>query len=330
VASPSRTYLFALVDGGGTVPPELGIARRLSDRGHHVTVLADRTLDTQVRAARAHFAPWTESWGQFEDAHLRTPTRLLRGMVDQMFLGPAPAQSADTLAAIARLRPDLVLASFPAVGAMIAAESATQPFDVMLPNVYPLPAEGMPPFGVGLTPARGPLGRLRDATLRGLSATLFDRYALERINQFRAQHGLAPLAHTWDQLHHARRELVLTSRAFDFPARVGANVRYVGPILDDPAWATATGWMPPSGNAPLVLVALSSTFQNQADSLHRIVSALASSRHAACAGERHSSRRRAASRDPRRGARRGHPWWAWHRDQVAVRGSSPRCTPPRP
>ena len=36
-----HTYLFMLTDDGGTVPPELGVARRLVDRGHRVTVLAD-------------------------------------------------------------------------------------------------------------------------------------------------------------------------------------------------------------------------------------------------------------------------------------------------
>jgi len=39
-----HTYLFMLTDDGGTVPPELGVARRLVDRihrVHRVTVLAD-------------------------------------------------------------------------------------------------------------------------------------------------------------------------------------------------------------------------------------------------------------------------------------------------
>jgi MGT family glycosyltransferase len=275
VTSPSRTYLCALIDGGGTVAPELGIARRLIERGHRVTVLAEHTLGEQVRQTGAEFVPWTESWGQFEDWQLRTPSRLLRGMADQMFLGPAPTQAEDTLAAISRVRPDLVLTSFPALGAMIAAESAGVAFDVMLPNVYALPAEGMPPFGVGFSPARGPLGRQRDRVMRVMSATLFDRYSLAQINRFREEFGLHPLAHSWDQLHEARRELVLTSPAFDFPAKVPDNVRYVGPILDDPSWAQRDRWMPPAGRAPLVLVALSSTFQNQAESLKRIAAALA-------------------------------------------------------
>ena len=45
-------------------------------------------------------------------------------------------------------------------------------------------------------------------------------------------------------------------------------------MLDDPAWADRDPWTPPPGDDPLVLVALSSTFQDQADCLQRIVDAL--------------------------------------------------------
>lgn len=43
-----HTYLFALTDGGGTVPPELGVARRLVERGHRVTVLSEDSMAAQV------------------------------------------------------------------------------------------------------------------------------------------------------------------------------------------------------------------------------------------------------------------------------------------
>ena len=66
---------------------------------------------------------------------------------------------------------------------------------------------------------------------------------------------------------------MLTSADFDFPAELPANVRYVGPVLDDPAWA-ATPWTAPPGDDPLVLVAMSSTFQDHAGCLQRIVDAL--------------------------------------------------------
>jgi MGT family glycosyltransferase len=90
----------------------------------------------------------------------------------------------------------------------------------------------------------------------------------------RATHELAPVRHYQDQVHRARRQLVLTSAGFDFPAEVPASVRYVGPVLDDPAWAGGS-WTPPPGDAPLVLVSMSSTFQNQAAGLQRVIDALA-------------------------------------------------------
>ena len=89
----------------------------------------------------------------------------------------------------------------------------------------------------------------------------------------RATYGLAPLDRFWDQVHHADVELVLAAEAFDFPGPLPANVRYVGPVLDDPSWSRS--WTPPPGEDPLVLVALSSTFQDQVGCLQRIVDALA-------------------------------------------------------
>lgn len=270
-----RTYLFALTDAGGTVPPELGVARRLVDRGHRVTVLADESMADQVRRTDAVFRPWTSSpAGEFRDWQLRSPTAQASGMADHMIVGPAPGQAADTVSAIDEIEPDLVVASSFAVGAMIAAEARGLPFDILIPNAYPLPAIGMPPFGMGLTPARGPLGRQRDRFVSAAGARLMDRYTLERINALRTEYRLDPVTTSWHQQGHARRQLVLTSAAFDFPASLPENARYVGPILDDPAWAHDETWTAPPGEGPLVLVAMSSTFQNHVECLQRIADAL--------------------------------------------------------
>jgi MGT family glycosyltransferase len=75
-------------------------------------------------------------------------------------------------------------------------------------------------------------------------------------------------------LRRARRQLVMTSADFDFPGALPTSVRYVGPVLDDPAWAEVTPWTPPAGAEPLVLVAMSSTFQDQIGCLQRVIDAL--------------------------------------------------------
>ena len=93
----------------------------------------------------------------------------------------------------------------------------------------------------------------------------------------RAPWGLAPLTSFYDQGLQATRIFVLSSPTFDYAsADVPANVRYVGPVLDEPDWAeTWTSPWPDDNHDPLVLVGFSSTFQNQEALLGRIVEALA-------------------------------------------------------
>ena len=272
-----HSYLFVLTDAGGTVPPEIGVARRLVDRGHHVTVLADDPLERPTLEAGARFRPTTgRVTAPFDDWAIRSPAGIARGMAEHMITGPAPVQADDTVAAIDELRPDLVVVSSFAIGAMIAAEARGVPFDLLIPNTYTLPAKGMPPFGVGLKPGHGPMGALRDRAFGTAGRRLFDHFALASLNTVRTDHGLEPVATMWNQMQYARRQLVLTSAAFDFPAELPDNARYVGPILDDPSWAAETPWTPPAGDDPLVLVAMSSTFQNHVECMQRITDALGS------------------------------------------------------
>jgi MGT family glycosyltransferase len=234
-----------------------------------------------VLATGAAFRPWVEGLNRpsrrpeddpYRDWECKSPMALIDRLLDKQFVGPAPGYAADVLAAVADDRPDLVVSSFFAFGAMVGAEAAGLPYDVLFPNPYMLPAPGMPPFGLGLQPATGALGRLRDRALTRFTARLWAK-GLPGLNALRAELGLAPLDTLFDQIHRARRALVLTSADFDFPAELPANVRYVGPVLDDPGWAAAP-WTPPPGDDPLVLVALSSTFQDQAACLQRIVDGL--------------------------------------------------------
>lgn len=53
-----RHYLFGLTDGGGTVPPEAAVVRRLVERGHRVRVLAEESMAADVLATGAeHLMP---------------------------------------------------------------------------------------------------------------------------------------------------------------------------------------------------------------------------------------------------------------------------------
>jgi MGT family glycosyltransferase len=279
-----NSYLFALVDGGGTVPPETGAARRLVQRGHRVEVLAEDSMLEEVRAVGAVFRPWSRAVNRpdrcpehdpFRDWEIRSPLQLFSRMLDGVLAGPAPDYAADLSATIRDFRPDLVVCSFFAIGAMVGAEAAGIPYDVLMPNIYGLPAPGMPPLGLGVQPPAGVVAKARDRVVSTLVTRQWNK-GLGRLNKLRESYGLKPIGDFWDQVRHANRVVVLTSSGFDFPARLPVSVRYVGPILDDPAWAADQPWVPPAGDEPLVLVGMSSTFQDQVDVLQRCVNALGS------------------------------------------------------
>jgi MGT family glycosyltransferase len=276
------TYLFALVDGGGTVPPELAAARRLVDNGHRVEVLAEDSMRDEVLATGAAFRPWERGINRpdrlpehdvLRDWECRTPLQLFKRMLDTVLAGPAPGYAADLLAVADAHPPDTVVCSFFSIGAMVAAEAAGIPYVVLMANIYGLPAAGLPPFGTGGKPPTGRLGGLRDRAVTALVARQWNK-GLDRINALRKTYGLRPLGDFWDQVRRARKILVLTSPAFDFPADVPDNVRYVGPVLDDPSWAVGGSWAPPPGDGPVVLVAMSTTPQDQVDCLQRAIDAL--------------------------------------------------------
>jgi len=275
----SKQILFALWDGGGTVPPELAIARALIARGHDVRVMGDRSLAPEVAAIGARHVPWTTAPQRttrkpdddfLRDWEIESPLKLFATVRDRFLCGPA-GRFADDVAAELRARPAAVLvASQMLLGAQIAAEAQGVPVILLCPNIYGLPGTGQPPLGLGLTPSSGLLGRLRDRAVGTLMERAFDG-GLSAINAAREAHGLAPLAHTLDQVR-SQPTLLLTDRAFDFPGALPDNVRHAGVQLDDPSWTER--WQPPPGDAPLVLVAMSSTYQAQLPELCRVAEAL--------------------------------------------------------
>ncbi|MEA2155155.1 MAG: hypothetical protein QOE11_1295 [Solirubrobacteraceae bacterium] len=273
-------YLFAMIDAGGNVPPELSVARGLVERGHDVTVLGDSTMADEVRAIGAGLREWETAPRRLSrrreddlirDYELRTPPQQVALMREILF-GWAPGYAADTARVLRESSYDAVVSCFFVVGAQIAAEAHGLPHAVLVPNLWGEPGTGLPPFGPGLQPARGPLGRGRDAVMIRVGRGMWNK-ALPELNALRAGYGLAPVGGVFEQFHRAERLLVLTAQAFDFAAtRLPANLRYAGPMLDDPSWVDP--WLSPPGDDPLVLVALSTTYQDQERTLQRVLDAL--------------------------------------------------------
>jgi len=247
-------------------------------------MLSDACNQREAEAAGASFASWTRiprrldksaESDSIKDWELRSPLALIARMRDRLFIGPALAFAQDLLDELQRFPADVVVTNEMLLGVMAGAESAKIPCVILSPNIYLFPLPGVPPFGPGLQPARGPLGRMRDALLRNLSLRIFGK-GTSAFNATRRALRLPPLDHPFQQVTRVTKHLVLTSPSFDFPATsLPAHVLYTGPEIEDPAWVEP--WSSPWKNddsRPLILVAFSTTFQNHAPILRQIVTAL--------------------------------------------------------
>ena len=286
-----KQFLLVSWDGGGNLGPELAVARRLIARGHGVRLLGDPTLEPEALASGCTFSAWTTAPHKkapgrehdvFKDYEMSGPLQLIDSYMREFLAAPAPRWVDDTLRELEARPVDAMLVDFALPATLIAAEKLSIPTATLMPNIWIFPTRGIPPLGPGFLPAKSFVGRARDAILRGMMERVFQR-ALPSLNETRQAHGLRPLSDVYEQLLGADRILVQTSPAFDFTSpHQPSKARYVGPELEDPAWSKSGDsggrWQPPfpaSDQRPLVLVGLSSTFQDQVGTLRRIVDALA-------------------------------------------------------
>jgi MGT family glycosyltransferase len=271
-------FLMTAWDGAGAMPPLMSVARALVDRGHGVRVLADPVLRSEVEASGAEHLDWTRA------PHRATTDREshfvrdwaggpdgFAAMRDNIAVGPAAAFAEDVREELTRKHADCLLTELLLFGPQVAAEAAGVPYVVLNPTINVIPSEGVPPFGQGFLPAVTDADRERDRVAGEGVMQAWDG-ALPALNRAREEQGLPPLAHVLEQGRSAALTLVMTSAAFDLAGPLPPTVKHVGPRLDDPSWTE--NWSAPEGDDPLVLVALSSDFQDQEDLLKRIAAAL--------------------------------------------------------
>ena len=252
--TPARGHLFPLT-------PILDELRR---RGHQIAL---RTLASQVPTMRARgfdAAPVSDRVEAIahDDWRAGNPRAALARAV-QIFTQRAEHDAPDLARAIGQERPDALLVDVNAWGALAAAEAWAGPWAMFCPYPLPVRSRDVPPFGPGLPPARGPLGRLRDQLLRPIVFGTLERTMAPPINHIRAQLGLAPVGGADDIFGRAPLLLYLTAEPFEYPrSNWPDNLVLVGPCdwdppSDPPAWLDDI-------DRPIVLVTTSSEFQDDA------------------------------------------------------------------
>ncbi len=278
-----KRFLLVIWDGGGTIPPELGVAKRLIARGHSVHVLGEHPSESDALTARCSFseyrrAPNRESRREEHDPFRDwegSPLAAFKRARDAMMCGPARAFADDVLEVIDEQGIDAVIVDSFLLGAVIGAEKSGLPSAGLMPNILMRPGPGSTPLGMGFKPAAGPLGRLRDRFFNGMMMRMFAS-GHAPIAAARRGLGLQPVAHPFDLMDRLDKLLLLSTREFDFERQIlPENVRYVGPQLDDPSWAAPWQSRWPADSAePLVLVSMGTSFQNQSAATQRIIDAV--------------------------------------------------------
>jgi MGT family glycosyltransferase len=274
-----KSFLFVTIDGGGNIPPMLGLARRLTERGHTVRVLTEPCLQEVVRSLgmepvcfTRHFTRTDRKEDIFKDWNA---SPFSDPAMDNIVFGPTKVVVEETLRVLEAIPTDVLVADCLLPTSLIAAEALGIPGVMVFHMPEYMPGPNRPPGMLGLLPGAGRLGRWRDRMLNIIFNRMLNKYR-PLVNGVRAQYQLPPVEQVADLVHRADLRFIQTSRAFDFPIEPApANVRYTGPVLDDPDWVQPWENPWPADDArPFVVVSLSSTFQNQGAVIKRCVEAL--------------------------------------------------------
>ena len=262
--SPARGHLYPIT-------PTLQELRR---RGHEVVVY---TLAAEVELMRglgfqaAAMDPAIEQ-RRMDDWQARTPIAALQRSL-RTFAERARSDGPDLRRAIDEHQPDALLVDVNAWGAQAAAEMSGLPWASWCPYFLPIPSRDAPPFGLGLRPARGPLGRLRDRVVGPLLMLAYQS-SLPGLNAARGLMGAPPLSSVADAYQRAPLTLYLTAEPFEYPrSDWPASVRMVGPGNWEPP-APPPDWLADLAG-PLVLVTCSTEFQNDGRLAQAALDALA-------------------------------------------------------
>jgi UDP:flavonoid glycosyltransferase YjiC (YdhE family) len=267
------SFLLAPWGSSGNLSPLLTAGRRLRGNGHRVRVIADPAMREDVGAANFEFVAWNRApIGAEAD-----PTDIsdMKEWFQRTIFVPASAYAADIQDEIKRVPTDAILCVDFLFGVALGAESAGVPVAMLSPHVSIRPLQGMPPVHSGLKPAQTPEDRAAIATSADNWSKFWDEF-LAGLNKTCARLDLPGLAHTLDLYGRADRVLLAISRAFDFEADAfPRNLRYVGPLLDEPGWTKP--WHAPwsaGSTRPRALIACSTGAQGQGALVQRIVTAM--------------------------------------------------------
>jgi UDP:flavonoid glycosyltransferase YjiC (YdhE family) len=253
----------------GHVTPLLAVARHFTERGDRVRFITGSRFAEVVKATGAeHIAlPAEADFDDRQDWRETFPERTaLKGPkaiafdLENIFVRPGRAQH-EAIEAARTAEPADVVITEPAFlgGAFLLGRPLGERPPVVVCGVLPLPiaSRDTAPYGMGITPLRGPLGRLRNALLSTIAArTVFP--APERLAQ-EINHELhgSPLPFPiMDWPRHAEAIVQFTVPEFEYPlSDAPPGLHFAGPVSATGSQAPLPSWWDElDGSRPVVHV----------------------------------------------------------------------------
>jgi MGT family glycosyltransferase len=258
-------FLFATMPLVGHTRPALPIARLLVQRGHSVRWYTGAAMAGAVTEVGATFVPMSDddysSVGLDEFFPERRHHRGLRKVRFDMvnaFARPVRTQIADLRRILDAQPADVVVGDAGFLGGPVLQELGGPPFAAFGISVLGFPSPDLAPFGLGLPPARGALGRARNRILDRVMRRRFFAPMTAEMNAIRTELGLAPDNRTvFEYQLPASLYLQFSAPGFEYPRRdLPGNVRFVGPPRPQvsPGWHEPPWWFGVRGGRRIVLV----------------------------------------------------------------------------
>lgn len=249
------SILIATVPIHGHVTPLLGIARHFVGRGDHVRFLTGARFADAVRATGAeHLAlPAGADFDDRVDLNERFPERAtlsgprsLAFDVIELFTRPARAQHDAVMAAHAAEPADALLVdpAFAGAAFVLGHPRELRPA-VVVCGVLPLSltSRDTAPFGMGIPPLAGPLGRIRNALLAAVAARILAPARRVARTMYRDLHGREMPGAVLDWARGADAIAQFTVPEFEYPrSDAPSTLHFVGPVSASGSSAPRPAW----------------------------------------------------------------------------------------
>jgi MGT family glycosyltransferase len=269
----ARLLAYLSASSGNTFPA-IDMLLELRRRGHEVHVRC-RASDVDTYGAlglrAAAIDPLVEQV-EFDDWRGRSQVDSFMRMV-RCYRECAKLEIPDLRQASSEVNPDALIVDVNCFGAMFVAEASGLPWAVYCPYPPAFRSDDVPPHGLGLRPARGPLGKARDRIVRKFG----DRQLAPELTQFnnlRTGLGLPAVRKSDDLLLRSDLFIAFTAEPYEYHrSDWPPHVRLVGPGLWEPP-AAPPAWLE-GEDRPIVLVTASTAFQLDAKLITTALDALA-------------------------------------------------------